>query len=352
MFEKQKIIVIDAMGGDHAPAITVDGTCQMAAECNAKFILLGDEVKIQNELRKHKYNKEQIIIEHTPDEITMEDSPKIAIKEKPNASVLLASKMLSEAKADAMVSAGSTGAVILSAATHIKRIPGVKRTALGTLYPTLKAKKDAPIFSFILDVGANVVNSPEDLVHFAYMGISYVKEVLKIENPSVGLLNIGAEAHKGNETMKAAYKLLSSRPDINFIGNIEGNDLSSGKADVVVTEGMTGNIAMKTMEGMSETVKKLAKMALKGKLSWKLGLLFLSGGIKKISKLASYQEYGGAPIFGFDKLVVKGHGRSDAYAFKNCIRVALEAVENDMIAFMRDSIAHFEEEINSQTTAK
>lgn len=350
MSAKQNIIVIDAMGGDHAPAITVDGTCQIAATSNAKFILVGDEVKIQNELKKHKYNKEQIMIEHTAEEITMEDSPKVAIQEKPNASVLLAAKILAEGKADAMVSAGSTGAVILSAATHIKRIPGVKRTALGTLYPTLKAKKDAPIFSFILDVGANVLNSPEDMVHFAYMGVCYVREVLKIENPTVALLNIGFEAHKGNETMKAAHKLLSLRPDINFIGNIEGNELSVGKADVVVTEGMIGNIAMKTMEGMSETVKKLAQMALKGKFVWKLGLLFLSGGIKKVSKLASYQEYGGAPIFGFDKLVIKSHGRSDAYAFKNGIRVALEAVENDMIAFMSDSISRFESEISSPKT--
>lgn len=344
MSKKQRIIVIDAMGGDHAPAITVDGTCQMASESKAKFILVGDETKILSELKKHSYNNEQIEIVHTPDEITMEDSPKIAIKEKPNASILLASKILSEGKADAMVSAGSTGAVILSVATHIKRIPGVKRTALGTLYPTLKANKDANIFSFILDIGANVVNSPEDLVHFAYMGISYVKEVLKIENPKVGLLNIGAEAHKGNDTMKNAYKLLSSRDDINFIGNVEGNDLSAGKADVVVTEGMTGNIAMKTMEGMSEAVKNLGKMALKGKFVWKLGLLFLSGGIKNLSKVASYQEYGGAPIFGFDKLVVKSHGRSDAHAFKNGLRVALEALENDMIGFMRESITKFEDD--------
>lgn len=345
MNEKQKTIVIDAMGGDFAPGICVDGTCQMAAESKAKFILVGDEDKIKDELKKHSYNKDQIIIVHTPDEITMEDSPKIAIKEKPNASVLLAARLLSEAKADAMVSAGSTGAVVLSVGTHIKRIEGVKRTALGTLYPTLKENKDAPIFSFIMDVGANVSNSPEDLVHYAYMGMAYVKEVLGIKDPKVALLNIGAEAHKGNPTMKEAYKLLASRKDINFIGNVEGNDLSSGKADIVVTEGMTGNIAMKTMEGTSETVKKLAKMASKGKLVWKLGLLFLLGGIKKLTKVASYEEYGGSPLFGYDKLVVKSHGRSNAYAFKNGIRVALEAVDHDMIGMMRKTIATFEKDL-------
>ncbi len=345
MSKKIKTIVIDAMGGDFAPAVTVDGTCQMAAESEAKFILVGDEAKIKAELLKHTYNKDQIIIEHTPDEITMEDSPKTAIKDKPNASVLLAARMLSENKADAMVSAGSTGAVVLSVGTHIKRIPGVKRTALGTLYPTMKERKDVPIFSFMMDIGANVSNSPEDLVHYAYMGMAYVKEVLDIKNPTVGLLNIGAEEHKGNETMKKAYKLLSARNDINFIGNIEGNDLLLGKADIVVTEGMTGNIAMKTMEGTSEAVKKLAKIASKGKFIWKLGLLFLLGGINKLTKIASYEEYGGSPLFGYDKLVVKSHGRSDAYAFKNGIRVALEAAEHDMIGMMRTTIAEFEKDI-------
>jgi glycerol-3-phosphate acyltransferase PlsX len=340
----KSVIVIDAMGGDHAPGITVDGTCQMAAESHAHFILVGDQSKIQIELGKHTYNKDQISIVHTPDQITMEDSPKQAIKDKPNASVLLAAKILSEGKADAMVSAGSTGAVILSVANYIQRIPGVKRTALGTLYPTMKGKKDSSVFSLILDVGANVSNAPDDLVHYAYMGTAYVKEVLKIKEPSVGLLNIGAESHKGNDTMKGAYKLLSSRKDLHFIGNVEGNDLSAGKADVVVCEGMVGNIAMKTMEGVSESVKKLGKMALKGKLSWKLGLLLLSGGIKKVMKVASYEEYGGAPIFGFDKLVVKSHGRSNAFAFKNGIRVALEAVENDMMGVVRDSISKFEAE--------
>lgn len=344
MSKEKPVIIIDAMGGDFAPGITIDGTCQMAAESNAHFILVGDEAKIKEELLKHSYNEEQISIVHTSEMITNEDSPKTAIREKRNASVLLAAKMLKEGKGDAMVSAGSTAAVILSASLYVKRIPGVKRAAIGTVFPTLKEDKTKSPYSVVMDVGANITNSPDDLVHYAYMGTTYLKEVFNFDNPSVGLLNIGAESHKGNDTMKGAHKLLSSRKDINFIGNVEGNDITNGKADVIVSEGLTGNIAMKSVEGVAESVKKLAKMALKGKLIWRLGLLLLSGGIKKVMKVASYEEYGGAPIFGFNKLVVKSHGRCTAYAYKNGLRTAIEAVERDMIGFMRDSISKFEAE--------
>ena len=344
MTNKSITIAIDAMGGDHAPQITVEGACQMSLETSANLLLVGDEVKINAELEKYTYNKERIKIIHTPDEITMEDSPRTAIREKPNASVLLAAKLLSEGKADAMVSAGSTGAVILSAAIHIERIPGVKRTALGTIYPTYNEQQRENIFSLILDIGANITNTPDDLVHFAYMGVSYKKKLMHVESPTVALLNIGAEEYKGSDTVKKAYQLLDSRPDLNFIGNIEGNDLVSGKADVVVAEGMTGNIAIKTMEGTVDAVKKLAKMALKGKLIWKFGMLCLSGGIKKIMKIANYEEYGGAPILGFNKIIIKSHGRSTAWAFKNGIKVAIQAVTDDMIGIMRNSISQFESE--------
>ena len=344
MSKEKPVIIIDAMGGDFAPGITIDGTCQMAAESNAHFIMVGDEAKIKVELEKHTYNKDQISIVHTDEEITMDDSPRTAIREKKNASVLVAARMLKEGKGDAMVSAGSTAAVILAASLYIKRIPGVKRAAIGTIFPTLKEDRKANPYSVIMDVGANVSNTPDDLVHYAYMGKTYLEEVFDFNNPSIALLNIGAEEHKGNDTMKAAYKILESRADLNFIGNIEGNDITNGKSDVIVSEGMLGNVAMKSVEGVAESVKRLAKIAMKGKLVWKLGLLLLSGGIKKLMKVASYEEYGGAPIFGFDKLVIKSHGRCNAYAYKNGLRTALKAVEMDMIGFMRDSISKFEAE--------
>lgn len=344
MQEENIRIAIDAMGGDHAPGITVEGACQISMELPVKLILIGDEKLISSELEKHEYHADRIRIVHTPDAISMQESPKQAIAAKPDASVLLAAKLLRDGEADAMVSAGSTGAVILSAASYIPRIPGVKRTALGTLIPTLNEKGGDDIYSLMLDIGANVSNTPDDLVHFAYMGISYKKKLLNISSPTVALLNIGAEDHKGNETMKTAYKLLSSRPDINFIGNVEGNDLVKGRVDIIVSEGLSGNIAVKTMEGVAETVKKLAGKAMRGKLSWKLGLLLLSGGIKKVMKVAGYEAFGGAPVFGFDRLVVKCHGRSTALAFANGIKLAVRAVNDNMIPLMRDAISKYESE--------
>ncbi|MDZ7821308.1 MAG: phosphate acyltransferase PlsX [Candidatus Marinimicrobia bacterium] len=296
---KNITIAVDAMGGDHAPRITVEGACRMTLESPVNILLIGDEGWINGELEIHKYNRDRIRIVHTPDVITMEDSPKTAVREKPEASVLLAAKYLRDGKADAMVSAGSTGAVILSTAMYIKRIPGVRRTALGIIYPTLSTLKRSNMHSLMLDIGANVANTADDLVHFAYMGVSYKKKVLQADDPAVGLLNIGAEKHKGNETMKEAYRLLASRSDLNFIGNIEGNELMSGKADVVVSEGLTGNIAMKTMEGTSDAVKQfMMKPIMEGGLISKLALSCLSGKIKNAMKFASYEEYGGAPPSG------------------------------------------------------
>lgn len=337
-------IVVDAMGGDYAPGITVEGVCRYLQNNKAHFILVGNEPEIRSELDKHQHDTALIEIVHTDQQITMEDSPKQAIREKPRASLLLATELLASGEADAMVTAGSTGAVILSAALKLQMIPGVKRAAIGTIFPTMNEQGHAHYYSMMLDIGANVQNRADDLVHFAYMGKTYMQNVFGIKEPAVGLLNIGAEAHKGNEAMREAYQLLNSRPDLRFIGNLEGNDLVKGRADVVVSEGMSGNIAIKTMEGSAEAVKKLAEMAMKKKFLWKLGLLFLYGGIKKVKRIASYEEYGGAAIFGFDKPLIKSHGRSNAYAFMNGIRVAAELVEHDMIPKLRESIARFEQD--------
>jgi phosphate acyltransferase len=337
-------IVVDAMGGDKAPQITVEGVCLFLQRTPMHCILVGNEPVIRKELEKYPHDKDLIDIVHTEQEITMEDSPWNAIREKPDASLLIAVRMLAAGEADGMVSAGSTGAVILSAAKYLPMIPGVKRAALGTIYPTMNEQQHPHYYSLMLDIGANVNNQADDLVHYAYMGKSYMQYVFGVKDPRIGLLNIGAEAHKGNAAMREAYKLLSSRPDLSFIGNVEGNDLVRGRADVIVSEGMSGNIAIKTMEGAGEAVKALAKMAMEKKLLWKLGLLFLSGGIKRVQNVASYEEYGGAPLFGFNKPLIKCHGRSSGYAFMHGLRVTSEVLEHDMTGRMRTAIAGFERE--------
>ena len=196
----------------------------------------------------------------------------------------------------------------------------------------------------ILDVGANVFVESEHLVHFALMGAAYAKEIKNIELPTVALLNMGAESNKGGERYTNAYEILSSLPDLNFIGNIEGNDLMRGVADVVVTEGFIGNIAIKTMEGAAETVMGLGKYAFKKNFIWKMGLIFLSSGIKGLKRITDYQEYGGAPILGLERLVLKCHGKSTSLAIENALTLTIKAVRDDLTGNMQRAISAFENE--------
>lgn len=337
-------IALDAMGGDNAPGITVKGACQATLESPLHIILVGDERKIVAELKRHKYNPEQIEIVHTTEEITMHDNPKVFLNEKPDASIALAARLVGEHKADALVSAGNTGAVVLSAAKWIKRIMGVRKTALAAIYPTHNTQKRSDIFSIILDVGANIHNSHHDLVHFAYMASTYAAKIKNIDSPTVGLLNVGREEYKGGETLSKTHHILSSLPDINFIGNIEGNEMMLGLADVLVTEGLTGNVAIKTAEGMASSVKHLGKVAFKQSIIYKLGLLLLSGGIRRVKSVTDYEEYGGAPIFGFERMVIKCHGRSGHLAIKNALKLAAKSVREDMTGIISTSIASYEKE--------
>lgn len=342
MKNSEYTIVLDAMGGDNAPGITVHGAAQATLESPLHILLVGDKETLQKELHKHKYNSEQIEIVHSPNIITMEDNPKIAIEQKPDASIVLATRLVAEGKGDALVSAGSTGAVILSAAKYINRILGVHKTALAAIYPTHNIQNRNDIFSLLLDVGANIQNSHHDLVHFAYMGATYAREIKKIDSPTIALLNIGAEEYKGGEKLARTHAILKSLPELNFIGNIEGNQIMHGLADVVITEGLTGNIALKVMEGMASSVKRLGKIAFKQNMLWKMGLIMLSGGIKKLKIVTDYEEYGGAPIFGFEKMIIKCHGRSTHKAIKNALKLAAKSVRDDIPGQIRRYISDYE----------
>ena len=337
-------VAVDAMGGDNAPGITVKGACQASLESPLHIILVGDEGRIAFELKKHKHNVSQIEIVHTPEQITMHDNPKQALYEKPDASVAVAARLVGEHKADALVSAGNTGAVILSSAKHIKRIVGVRKTALAAIYPTQNVQKRGDLFSIILDVGANLHNSHHDLVHFAYMGATYASKIKNIESPTVGLLNVGREEYKGGETLSKTHQLLSTLPNINFIGNVEGNELMLGLADVLVTEGLTGNIAIKTAEGVASAAKNLGKMASKQNPIYAIGFMFLYGGYRRLKSIVDYEQYGGAPVFGFERMVIKCHGRSSHRSIKNAIKLAAKSVRDDMTGIISSSIAGYEKD--------
>jgi glycerol-3-phosphate acyltransferase PlsX len=334
-------IAVDAMGGDHAPGEIIKGAIRAAEQFNdIEVILIGEQTAIQNELRKANSTLPFEIV-HTDEWIDMDEDPKEAIKKKEKASVSLGAKMVNEGIADGLVSAGNTGGTILAAAKHIPIIEGIERTALATIYPTAKFDKTKSGFALMLDVGATLKCSAKQLVHFAFMGNFYLSDVLGINKPRIGLLNIGEEETKGGDILKATYQLLSRADELNFIGNIEGKDIPKGVADVVVTEGFIGNVVLKMLEGVAEVVKETGKYAFKKKLTWKIAMILLAPGLKKLKRRTDYSEYGGAPILGFKKLAIKAHGRSNAKAVANAIRVASESSRQNLCSRIEDSVGRF-----------
>ena len=335
-------IAIDAFGGDHAPEEIVKGAV-MAIQENLKIkcILVGDENRILKILENETVDQNRLEIRHTSEFITMDDSPKKSILSKPNASINIAAQLSAKGEADAMVSAGNTGATILSCSQFIPRIPGVERAGLAAVVPANKQKKEDPGKSIVLDVGATLRCSTNQLVSFALMGTHYAKEVMTIENPRVGLLNIGEEQTKGHNTLIEANIALQHCKDIYFIGNVEGKDILRGTADVIVTEGLVGNIALKAIEGLAEMTIETGKRIWKKNLLSKFGLLMLMPVLKKLKRRIDYTEYGGAPIMGFEKLVIKAHGRSNAKAIKNAIHMANTAIENNVVDKIRNSVRDY-----------
>jgi glycerol-3-phosphate acyltransferase PlsX len=334
-------IALDAMGGDHAPSEIIRGAV-LASETNPdlEILLIGDENIIREELRKTNTSLPFEII-HTDEWIGMDEDPKESIENKPKASINIASQLVNEGIMDGLVSAGNTGATILSAAKNIPVIEGIERTALATIYPTAKFEKHKSGFALMLDVGATLSCTVKQLVHFAFMGNFYLSEVFKIPQPRIGLLNIGEEETKGGAILKKTYRLLKQADELNFIGNIEGKDIPKGVADVVVTEGFIGNVVLKMLEGVADVVKETGKYAFKKKLTWKVALALLSPGIRKLKRRTDYSEYGGAPILGFKKLAIKAHGRSNAKAIANAIRVAANSSKQNICDKIEESIVKF-----------
>jgi glycerol-3-phosphate acyltransferase PlsX len=238
------------------------------------------------------------------------------------------------------VSAGNTGALILSCADAFKRIEGVHRTALAAVVPTERRRgPKADPFTLLLDVGATVRVRGQDLATFAMMGAAYARVISKNENPRVALLSNGIEATKGTDEIVEAHKILAQAGAIHFIGNVEGVDIPKGVADVIVCDGFTGNVVLKMLEGVSETVLDLARYAYRSKLAWKLALMLLSNGIRQLKTLTDWQQYGGAPILGFDKLCIKAHGRSGPRAIRNAIKVAAKCIEQDLTGQIARGVA-------------
>jgi phosphate acyltransferase len=312
-------IAVDAMGGDHAPESEVEGAIQAAKTLGVKVILVGLQDVVRSELDKHPNAVDlPIVIRHASEFITMEDSAAKAARSKKDSSVRVASRLVRDGIAQGMVSAGNTGAAMATAKTVQGMVRGVDRPALASALPTVTGKRVV-----LLDVGANVDSKPEMLAQFAVMGEIYSRIIFHNAHPRVGLLSIGEEEHKGNDLTRSALPLLKLLP-INFIGNVEGRDIFSGIADVVVCDGFVGNVALKVSEGLVEALTKMLKESLKATVAGKLGGLLARQAFEDFRKRVDYAESGGAPLLGVKGVCIICHGRSNANALKNAIRVAAE----------------------------
>lgn len=319
-------IAIDAMGGDFAPKEIVKGTVAASLELPAEILLVGEEGKIKEELKRWR-QKGDVKIIHAPEIISNEESPVQAVKQKKNSSINIAISLIKEKKADAVVSAGNTGALMASALLNLGRIPGVERPAIATIFPTRLGSV------LLLDMGANVDCKPKHLLQFAKMGAQYAEHVMHVTNPRVGLLNIGEEEGKGNELTLEALPLLK-QAKINFIGNVEAKEILSGKVDVIVCDGFVGNLILKFGESISSFIVDQIKQELNRNLVTKFAAFLLLPALANLRRKIDYDEFGGAPMLGINGIVFKAHGRARAKAFKNAIRTAHEAVCQDLLGWI------------------
>lgn len=318
-------IVIDAFGGDNAPLSNIKGAYLASKEYDAKIILCGKEDIIRKCADENNIPLDDIEIINADDVFDIHDDPNLLLKSKSNTSLAVAFKTVKDGDADAIVSAGSSGAVLMGGTFIIKRIRGVKRPAFSVIMPSTD---DKPYM--LLDSGANIDCRADILQQFGLIGSVYMKNVLKIDNPRVGLLNIGAEDTKGGENLVEAYKKLKNS-DLNFIGNIEPRDVPAGACDVLVCDGFSGNIVLKLTEGVAFSFMKMFKKVLYKNLKTKIATLMIKSGLIDIKKKLDYKEFGGAPLIGVKKPVIKAHGSSDERAIKSAIRQAIEFTETNVI---------------------
>jgi glycerol-3-phosphate acyltransferase PlsX len=326
-------IVLDAMGTDDHPVHDVAGGVMAAREWDDEIILVGDEDQIQAELDAHDTAGLKLEVVHASQVIEMTDEPATAARAKKDASIRVGMNLVRDGQADAFVSAGNTGGILAVATLHsVRRIPGVKRPAVSAVLPLAKGQVT------LLDVGANADCRPEYLYQFGVMGSVYTQRVLKVENPRVALLSNGEEPGKGNTLVKEAYGLLQDS-NLNFVGNVEGKELIAAEADVVVADGFTGNIALKTIEAVARMLNDLIRDELMSGPRTILGGLLARPAFSRVAKQIDPFEVGGAPLLGVNGIVIIGHGRSNAWAVRNAIRQARLAVEADMIAAIKTAIS-------------
>lgn len=332
------IIAVDGMGGDFAPDAVIQGSIEAINEfSDVSIIITGPEDILKNKLSKFNYPKDRITIVHASEIIDPNEEPVKALKRKKDSSLVKALNLVKSKEADAILSAGSTGALMAGASLIIGRIRGMKRVALAPIMPG----KNAPFM--IVDAGANVDCKPIYLLQFALMGKVYFENVLKVANPTIGLVNIGAEEEKGNDLTKETHQLLKNT-DFNFIGNVEPRDVPNGDTNILVCDGFVGNTLLKTYEGVASTIFSMLKEQIMSSTKTKIGGLLLKSVFDDFKKKFDYAEYGGSAFLGANGIVIKAHGSSNAKAFKNAIKQALSAYNNNIIGKIKDELEKLDTE--------
>lgn len=324
-------VALDAMGGDFAPEVTVAGALEAVSEHDIEVILVGDRQKLAEALKDKRYPQNRITVFHASEVVGMDESPSHALRRKKDSSIRKAVDLVKSGEADAAVSAGHSGVAMATSLYVLGKLPNVDRPAIAAIMPSITGH------FLIIDAGATVDCKPENLLQFAHMGNAYYKTIFSVPAPRIALLSIGEEDVKGNELTKVVFKHLKDA-DMNFIGNIEGKDIFSGNADVIVCDGFIGNIVLKVSEGLAESIIKMLKMEIANITTGKLGYLMIKPAIRNFKKRTDYDEYGGAPLLGINGTCIISHGRSSARAIKNAIQVAAEMARNKVHEIIASSL--------------
>lgn len=327
-------IAVDAMGGDYAPQEVVKGAVDAVICHGMEVVLVGSEQTVRAELKKYSYPSELVSVVHASEVIGMDEHPARSVRQKKDASLVVAARLVKNGQAAALVSAGSTGAQMAASLFEMKRLPGIERPGIATVLPSPERQPRV-----LIDSGANADTKFQHLVQFAYLGSVFAASVLDRQNPRIGLLNVGSESSKGSEMVVEVYKTLEAAADINFIGNIEGSQLLTADVDVIVCDGFVGNVTLKAIEGVAAALMAMMKIEMTKNPLRSIGGLLIKPGLKEIIKTLDYSEYGGAPLLGINGVSVICHGTSRARAIKNAIHFACRAVQGDLLGRMKEGLS-------------
>jgi glycerol-3-phosphate acyltransferase PlsX len=325
------------MGGDRAPAVVVEGAVQAARDLGLEIILVGQRAAIQAEMEKHDIAGLRLTLQHASQVIEMDEHPAAAVKAKKDCSMVVGIEMVKRREADAFFTAGNSGGALAAALFRLGRIRGIQRPALSTIFPSQTPQG----YCFLLDIGANADCKPEYLLQFAIMGSAYTERVLGVTKPRVAIVSNGEEEGKGNQLVQETAPLLKASA-LNFVGNAEGKDIMWGLADVVVTDGFTGNVVLKLAEGVSKFLFDLLKEEITSRSASKVGAMLARPAFDEVKRRLDYREYGAAPLLGVDGAVLVGHGRSDALAIRNGIRMTAQAVENGVVEAIKVGLERYQ----------